>query len=92
MSETLGAKDSVPTHQFSVLSTVRIVTGGTVFVLWLILGIVPATIAADDSYIAGYAAAVLRHEFNTVGASLQVQEGVVIVNAGCSARSIEQKS
>jgi hypothetical protein len=82
VSETLGAKDSVPAHQFSVLSTVRIVTGGTVFVLWLILGIVPATIAADDSYIAGYAAAVLRHEFNTVGASLQVQEGVVIVNAG----------
>lgn len=82
VSETLGAKDSVPTPQFSVLTTVRIVTGGTVFVLWLILGIVPATIAADDSYIAGYAAAVLRHEFNTVGASLQVQEGVVIVNAG----------
>jgi opacity protein-like surface antigen len=52
-----------------------------VFVLCLILGIVSATIAADDSYIAGYAAAVLRHEFNTVGASLQVQEGVVIVNA-----------
>ena len=81
MAETLGAKDSVPAHQFSVFSTVRIATGGMVFVLCLILGIVSATIAADDSYIAGYAAAVLQHEFNVPGAVLQVQEGVVMVTA-----------
>ncbi len=81
MAETLGAKDSVPAHQFSVFRTVRIATGGAVFVLCLILGIVSATIAADDSYIAGYAAAVLQHEFNVPGAILQVQEGVVIVTA-----------
>ena len=84
VAETPGAKDSVPAHQFSVLSTVRISTGGLVLVLVLslILGIVSATFAADDSYIAGYAAAVLRHEFDAIKASLQVQEGVVIVDAG----------
>jgi uncharacterized protein DUF1207 len=82
VAETPGAKDSVPAHQFSVLSTVRISTGGLVLVLSLILGIVSATFAADDSYIAGYAAAVLRHEFDAIKASLQVQEGVVIVDAG----------
>jgi len=49
--------------------------------LCLSLGIVSATIASDDSYIAGYAPAVRRHEFNAVGASLEVQEGVVIVDA-----------
>ena len=68
MAETFGAKDPVPAHQFSVLSTVRIVTGGMAFVLCLLLGIVSTVIAADDSYIAGYAAAVLRHEFNVPGA------------------------
>ena len=82
MAETLGAKDSAPTHQFSVLSRVRIATGGVVIVLCLILGLVSETIAVDDSYIAGYAAAVLRHEFDAVKASLQVQDGVVIVDAG----------
>jgi hypothetical protein len=60
----------------------RIATGGVVLVLCLILGIASATVAADDSYIAGYAAAVLRHEFDAVKVSLQVQEGVVIVDAG----------
>ena len=81
MAETLGAKDSVPAHRFSVVSTVRIATGGVVFVLCLILGIVSTTIAADDSYIAGYAAAVLQHEFDAAKASLHVQGGVVIVDA-----------
>jgi Protein of unknown function (DUF1207) len=81
MAETLGAKDSVPVRQFSVFSTVRIATGGVVFVLCLILGIVSATIAADDSYIAGYAAAVLQHEFHAAKVSLHVQGGVVIVDA-----------
>ena len=81
MAETLGVKDSVPARQFSVCCTVSIATRGVVFVLCLILGIVSATIAADDSYIAGYAAAVLRHEFDAAKASLQVQRGVVIVDA-----------
>ena len=71
MAETLGVKDSVPARQCSVCCTVSIATGGVVFVLCLILGIVSATIAADDSYIAGYAAAVLRHEFDATKASLR---------------------
>jgi opacity protein-like surface antigen len=82
VTETLGVKDSVPAHQFSVLSTVRISTGGLVLVLSLILGIVSTAIAVDDAYIAGYAAAVLRHEFDAVKASLHVEGGVVIVDAG----------
>lgn len=81
MAETLGVKDSVRGRQVCDSSTVRIVTGGVVFVLCLILGIASETIAVDDSYIAGYATAVLRHEFDAVKASLQVQEGVVIVDA-----------
>lgn len=80
-AETPGANDSVPDYRFSVLSTVRITTGGLVFALCLFLGIVPAAIAADDSYITGYAAAVLRHEFDAAKATLHVQGGVVIVDA-----------
>ncbi len=37
------------------------------------------TAAADDSYIAGYAAAVLEHEFSVTNAVIQVEEGVVTV-------------
>lgn len=81
MAETLGVKDSVSARQFPVCSIVRIATGGVVLVLSLILGIVSIAIAVDDSYIAGYAAAVLQHEFDTTKASLHVQEGVVIVDA-----------
>ena len=81
MTETLGVKDSMPVHQFSVHSTVRSSTGSVVFVLCLFLGIVSATIAADDSYIAGYAAAVLHNEFKAAKASLLVQNGVVTVDA-----------
>jgi opacity protein-like surface antigen len=81
MPETLCAKDSVPVHQFSAFNTGRIATGGMVFVLCLILGIASAAVAADDSYIAGYADAVLQHEFDAAKASLHVQGGVVIVDA-----------
>ena len=41
----------------------------------------PDTIAADDSYIAGYAAAVLHNEFKAAQASVVVQDGVVTVDA-----------
>ena len=79
MAETLSTNDSVSAHRVSVVRTIA--TRGVVFVLCFILGIVSATIAADDAYIAGYAAAVLQHEFNAAKASLHVQEGVVIVDA-----------
>lgn len=61
------------------------------FVLCLILGIVSTAIAADDSYIAGYAAAVLEHEFNVPGALLQVHEGVVILTADSLGKVDRQK-
>ena len=64
-----------------VVCTVRIGIGIGVFLFCLILGIVTETIAADDAYIAGYAAAVIHHEFKAPKASLLVQNGVVIVDA-----------
>jgi hypothetical protein len=90
MAEPLRVKDSTAAHQFPVCSTGRIATGGVVFVLCLILGIVSIAIAVDDSYIAGYAAAVLRHEFDAAKASLHVREGVVIVDAQ-SLGTVDQK-
>ncbi len=67
--------------QFPVRRTVRIATGNVIFVLCLILGMVSIAIAVDDSYIAGYAAAVLRHEFDATKVALHVEKGVVIVDA-----------
>ena len=90
---THGTHDSVLTRQFSVLSSLRIATraGGMVFVLCLILGIVSVTNAADDSYIAGYAAAVLEHEFYVPGAIVQVHEGVLILTADSLGKVDRQK-
>jgi hypothetical protein len=59
----------------------KFATRGVVFVLCLILGSVSTTVAADDCYIAGYAAPVLELEFNVPRAILQVHEGVVILSA-----------
>ena len=81
MNEIIGQEDSVRARRFSRWSAVQRATSGVALVLCLVLGIISATIAADDSYIAGYAAAVLEHEFNVPGALLQVQEGVVLVTA-----------
>lgn len=53
----------------------------TVVLLCLLLGWITNALAAEDSYIAGYAAAVLQHEFNATNASLIVQDGVVTVYA-----------
>lgn len=90
MIVTPGARVSVRAQRLSMSSTVRLATGGVVFVLCLILGIVSIAIAVDDSYIAGYAAAVLRHEFDATKASLQVREGVVTVDAQ-SLGTVDQK-
>lgn len=73
--------DSTSNQHSSVLRTLRIVTGGVTLGLCLILGIASVSIAADDAYIAGYAAAVLQHEFDAAKASLHVQGGVVMVDA-----------
>ena len=81
MAEILDPKEIMPVDELAISRKWEIATQVSVYVICLLLGLVSETIAVDDSYIAGYAAAVLRHEFNAVGASLQVQEGVVIVNA-----------
>lgn len=52
-----------------------------VCLLYLSAGLVPATIAADDAYIAGYVAAVLHNEFKAARAVVVVQDGVVTVDA-----------
>ncbi len=90
---TLGTHDCVLTRLLSVLSFVKIAmgVGGMVFGLCLILGIVSVTNAADDSYIAGYAAAVLEHEFYVPGAFVQVHEGVVILTADTLGKVDRQK-
>jgi len=87
----LRTYDSVRAHRFSIWITVKIATSGVVFVVCLVLGTVSATIAADDSYIAGYAAAVLEHEFNVPGAIVQVHEGVVILSADSLGKVDRQK-
>jgi len=81
MDEFLGAADSVCAPRLPMWRLVKIAASGVVLVFCLVLGIAPVAIAADDSYIAGYAAAVLEHEFNVPGAILQVQKGVVVVTA-----------
>jgi|CXWL01.1.fsa_nt_gi hypothetical protein len=87
----LRTYDSVRAHRFSIWITVKIATSGVVFVVCLVLGTVSATIAADDSYIAGYAAAVLEHEFNVPGAIVQVHEGVVKLSADSLGKVDRQK-
>lgn len=62
--------------------TVRLRTARVILcLLCFFLAFLPETLAADDSYIAGYAAAVLRHEFNAANVSMVVQDGVVTVYA-----------
>jgi hypothetical protein len=65
----------------AILSTVRIATVVTVCLLSVLPGFVPDTMAADDAYIAGYAAAVLHNEFKALKAAVLVQNGVVTVDA-----------
>src|SRR5512141_3197697 len=91
MTVILGRHDSVHAHGFSISNTMKIATSGAVFVFCFVLGIVSATIAADDSYIAGYAAAVLEHEFNASGAIVQVHEGVVVLPADSLGKVDRQK-
>jgi hypothetical protein len=81
MIEHDGAKYVASVSRVSRCQAARISMAGGALALCLILGFVPATIAADDSYIAGYAAAVLQHEFGAATASLHVQGGVVVVDA-----------
>ena len=81
MPKTFGVRDFVPDRQLSVCTAIRIAIGGLVVVLCLFLGFASTTIATDDAYIAGYAAAVLHNEFKAAQASVVVQDGVVTVDA-----------
>jgi len=81
MTDLLGATDSMAVRISSVLKTLMIATGFVLSASCLSLGIESAAVAADDAYIAGYAAAVLQHEFHVPGAVVQVHEGVVVVTA-----------
>jgi hypothetical protein len=81
MAEPFIANDFVSASRFSVVATLKMATGSVVLVLCLLLGRVAETIAVDDSYIAGYATAVLQQEFNATAASLLVHNGVVTVDA-----------
>lgn len=65
----------------AVLSPVRISAVVLVCLLSMFCGDVPGTLAADDAYIAGYAAAVLHNEFKAPKASVLVQNGVVVVDS-----------
>jgi hypothetical protein len=58
----------------------RIARAGPVLGLVLVLSCTSA-VASDDSYIAGYAAAVLEHEFSITDAVIQVDDGVLTVTA-----------
>jgi hypothetical protein len=91
MMGTLVKDDSMLIWRISILSSVRIMTRGMVFVFCLILGVASTTNAADDSYIAGYAAAVLEHEFNVPAAIVQVHEGVVVLTATSLGKADRQK-
>jgi uncharacterized protein DUF1207 len=74
-----------------ILRALRILPGGLFCLLCFAVGIEPPTIAADDSYIAGYASAVLQHEFNVPEAILEVHNGVVIVKADSLGKLDRQK-
>jgi hypothetical protein len=81
----------MPAHLCSVLHASRIVLGGLICVFCLAVGSESSTIATDDSYIAGYASAVLQHEFNVPGAILQARDGVVVVTADSLGKVDRQK-
>ena len=81
MTQSLVSRKLAPVVAVAVVRMLRIMTLVTVCLLSILTGIAPETIAADDAYIAGYAASVLHNEFKAAQASLLVQNGIVIVSA-----------
>lgn len=78
-SSNIIRRSSVAVCAFS--RHMRNVTVVMACLLCLFSGRVPDVMAADDAYIAGYAAAVLHNEFKAPKASVLVQNGVVTVEA-----------
>lgn len=66
---------------FSAFSTRNTSAGAGFLVMFLLFWFVSPTIASDDSYIAGYATAILQREFAATQAIPQVLNGVVIIDA-----------
>ncbi|WP_342349767.1 DUF1207 domain-containing protein [uncultured Nitrospira sp.] len=81
MTQPLGSPDLDSAVPFPAHRKLRKWTTVIVALLCLHFGWMPPAIAVEDSYIAGYAAAVLQHEFNATNASLIVKDGVVTVYA-----------
>lgn len=81
MTQSSNAFRSSSVAWCAFFSRVRNVTVVMACLLCLFSGRVPVVMAADDAYIAGYAAAVLHNEFKAPKASVLVQHGIVIVDA-----------
>lgn len=80
MTQSLACLNLAPVVAAVAARIIRIATIMTLCLSGL-SGCAPDTLAADDAYIAGYAAAVLQQEFKALHASLLVHHGVVTVDA-----------
>ena len=80
-THSLASRHPAPVVSSTVAQIMRNILQVAFCLVCLGAGPGPDTIAADDSYIAGYAAAVLHNEFKAAQASVVVQDGVVTVDA-----------
>ena len=90
IAQPLAPLNKAPDVALGICRIWRIVTLVTVSLLCLPPGLVPDTIAVDDSFIAGYATAVLQQEFNATRASLMVHNGVVTVDDGSLGSTVDR--
>jgi hypothetical protein len=81
MTEPFVCLDETTAPAIILTRVVRIATLMALCLSCLLSGLVLDSLAADDAYIAGYAAAVLQHEFGAVKLSLRVHHGIVTVDA-----------
>lgn len=80
-SQPLASLSTSPVIVLDGFRILRFAIPIAVAMLCVLPGLVPDMTAADDSYIAGYAAAVLHNEFQATKASVLVHNGVVTVDA-----------
>jgi hypothetical protein len=52
---------------------------------------IPQVVSASDEFIAGYASAILEHEFNVTDATVEVRDGVVVVTTKTLANIDQEK-
>jgi hypothetical protein len=77
---------------FSVFCLREIAAGGGFLVLFLVFWVVSPVTGFDDSYIAGYATAVLQREFSAAKAIPRVKMGVVSIDSESLAQVDQQKA